>query len=74
MSFRVRRIELHQNWRLELTTRSHTIKALREAGIMGATKAYEEIKAGRLVARKIGRRTIILDEDLKAWLDVLPRV
>jgi len=41
---------------------------------MGATKAYEEIKAGRLVARKVGRRTIILDEDLKAWLDALPRV
>lgn len=57
-----------------MTKRSHTIKALREAGIMGATKAYEEIKAGRLVARKVGRRTIILDEDLKAWLDALPRV
>lgn len=56
-----------------MTQRTFTIKSLREAGIMGATKAYEEIKAGRLVARKVGRRTIILDEDLKAWLDALPR-
>ncbi|MTI42029.1 DNA-binding protein, partial [Roseibium hamelinense] len=52
----------------------HTLRDLKEAGYAGFTKLYEEIRAGRLVATKIGRRTIILDEDLKAWLDALPRV
>jgi hypothetical protein len=38
------------------------------------TKLYEEIRAGRLVATKIGRRTVILDDDLKAWLSRLPKL
>lgn len=43
----------------------------REAGI-GMTKAYEEIGAGRVVARKIGRRTLILRDDMEAFLKALP--
>ena len=39
---------------------------------VGRTKAYEEIKAGRLKARKSGSRTIILASDAQAWLDGLP--
>jgi hypothetical protein len=35
---------------------------------------YREIRAGRLIARKHGRRTIILDDDLRAWLAALPRM
>lgn len=38
----------------------------------GRTILYEEINAGRLRARKIGRRTIILREDREAWLSALP--
>jgi excisionase family DNA binding protein len=38
----------------------------------GRTTIYGAIKAGALKARKIGRRTIILDEDLRAWLASLP--
>jgi hypothetical protein len=33
---------------------------------------YEQIKARRLVARKLGRRTVILSEDFHAWLKSLP--
>lgn len=33
---------------------------------------YDEIKAGRLKSRKLGRRTIILDEDARSWLRALP--
>jgi excisionase family DNA binding protein len=33
---------------------------------------YEVIKAGKLKARKIGRRTIILRSDLQQWLKTLP--
>lgn len=33
---------------------------------------YVEIAAGRLTARKLGRRTVILREDLEAFLKALP--
>ena len=36
------------------------------------TLVYGEIRAGRLKARKCGRRTIILEHDLKAFLSALP--
>jgi hypothetical protein len=35
---------------------------------------YREIRAGRLIARKSGRSTIILDDDLRSWLAALPRL
>ena len=41
------------------------------AGV-GRTTIYEEIKAGRLEARKLGARTIITHEALQAWLASLP--
>lgn len=44
---------------------------LKLAGI-GRTKAYEEIAAGRLKARKMGSRTVILAADARAWLETLP--
>jgi hypothetical protein len=33
---------------------------------------YEQIKAGRLTARKLGRKTVILARDYEAWLASLP--
>jgi hypothetical protein len=36
------------------------------------TRAYEEMKAGRLKARKAGRTVIITGEDAEAWLQSLP--
>lgn len=39
---------------------------------VGRSKIYEEIKAGRLKAKKFGSRTIIIDEDGRAWLEALP--
>jgi excisionase family DNA binding protein len=38
----------------------------------GRTKAYEEIKSGRLRARKVGKRTIITEDDAEHWLEELP--
>ncbi|UQD98209.1 helix-turn-helix domain-containing protein [Bradyrhizobium japonicum] len=39
---------------------------------LGRTFVYQEIKEGRLAVRKAGRRTLVLDADLKAWLSALP--
>jgi hypothetical protein len=35
---------------------------------------YAEIRAGRLIARKSGRRTLIFEEAEAAWREALPRV
>lgn len=39
---------------------------------VGRTKAYAEIKAGRLVMRKIGAKSVILRTDAERWLHSLP--
>ena len=39
---------------------------------IGRTRTYAEIAAGRLLARKVGRRTLILKRDAAAWLNSLP--
>lgn len=41
---------------------------------IGHTKLYEEIGAGRLIARKAGGATIILHEDAEAWARALPAI
>jgi hypothetical protein len=41
---------------------------------IGQTTAYKEIKAGRLIARKIGRRTIITADDEQKWRVSLPQL
>jgi hypothetical protein len=53
---------------------AHSLSDFCERYGVGRTKAYDEIKAGRLKARKNGRSTIISDDDAKAWLANLPRL
>jgi excisionase family DNA binding protein len=38
----------------------------------GRTTIYEEIKLGRLRARKCGKRTLITEDDAEDWLRSLP--
>lgn len=39
---------------------------------LGRTQVYEELRSGRLKARKCGRRTIIPMSDAENWLQTLP--
>ncbi len=57
---------------VDLAPLAHSPRDAAKAANIGPTKLYAEIKDGRLKARKIGRRTIILDEDLRAYLRSLP--
>ena len=51
---------------------AHSIDWVCEDSDLGRTFIYSEIKAGRLIARKAGRRTIILDSDYRNYLAALP--
>jgi excisionase family DNA binding protein len=48
-------------------------EAYARSGI-GRTAMYELINAGQLRARKRGRRTLILAEDLRRYLESLPPI
>lgn len=41
---------------------------------IGRTSLYAYIKTGQLVARKAGRRSLVLQSDLDNFLNSLPRV
>jgi hypothetical protein len=60
------------NNELEAGKLAYTIaEAIKATGI-GKTSLFAEMKAGRLVARKRGSQTLILAEDLRAYLAALP--
>jgi hypothetical protein len=39
---------------------------------LGRSLLFEEIRAGHLLVKKAGRRTLVLHADLGAWLTSLP--
>ena len=57
----------------EINSGASSISTFAERNGIGQSTAYKEIKAGRLVARKIGRRTIITIVDERAWRDNRPQ-
>ena len=54
--------------------RSYSLGEFARQNDIGLTTVRGEIKAGRLAARKIGRRTIITAEDAKDWRERLPKL
>jgi excisionase family DNA binding protein len=56
----------------ELRREALSIAEVTSVSGLGRTKIYEAIGNGSLIARKAGRRTIILRNDLKAFLAALP--
>ena len=52
--------------------RALSIQSFLHWAAIGRSKAYMEIKAGRLKTRKIGSRTVIPMEDARAWFDTQP--
>jgi excisionase family DNA binding protein len=57
---------------LDNTRISHTIPDACVVTGLSRTTLYEAIKTGRLTHRKYGNRTLILHEDLKAFIEKLP--
>jgi excisionase family DNA binding protein len=52
----------------------YTIAEACAASRSGRTALYEAIRAGALTARKRGRRTLILADDLQRWIEGYPAV
>jgi excisionase family DNA binding protein len=53
---------------------SYSVNEAAKAAGIGVTKLREEIRANRLIARKLGKRTLINVRDLNDWAASLPRV
>ena len=53
------------------TPLAYSIAQACEVANIGRTSIYEAINSGELIARKNGRRTVILSDDLRRWLQSL---
>lgn len=53
---------------------AYSISAAAEKANIGRDGLYRAIRDGRLRARKFGRRTVVLDSDLQAFLNDLPQL
>jgi excisionase family DNA binding protein len=53
---------------------AYSISEACAAARAGRTAIYEAIRSGALVARKRGRKTLILPDDLKRWVESHPPI
>lgn len=51
---------------------THSIDEFAELAGLSRVTVYNEIRAGKLTTRKIGRRTVVLADDARAYLNSLP--
>lgn len=61
-----------QEPRGDATTEAYTVKTFLAAYQIGRTNFYEQVKAKKLRARKLGKRTLILRADAEEWAQSLP--
>jgi excisionase family DNA binding protein len=55
-------------------TIAHTIKEACTLSRTCRTTLYGAIRHKELVARKLGKKTLILEDDLRRWLEQLPTI
>ena len=56
------------------TAATFTVRQFLAWANVSHTTFYKELSAGRLKAYKVGRRTLVRQEDAQAWLNSLPQV
>lgn len=59
---------------MDQTAIVHSVPEACQIARTGRTSLYEAIRSGALRAVKRGRRTLILDKDLRSWLETLPQI
>jgi hypothetical protein len=66
--------ELDQGSHRSIPRLAYNIEAARISAGVSRTRIFQAIKNRELIARKAGRATIILADDLLSWLKALPPV
>ena len=65
---------MEKNLQYSCQKRAHSINSAAQSIGAGRDVVYAAIRSGLLKAKKLGRRTLILDEDLTAFLRSLPEL